>query len=143
MADKHAEVARKAEALRQEQGATQREQIEDQVAERLAAERGQLVAMEAKEARDAGAAELLAQTAEAAELRQKTGVKQCQASRGAAGSGRANPQATGPLMKKKRELDLGIEERVQVSIGDTRPKPGTKLTKPRASVCSRRIKRLN
>jgi len=55
LAAKDAEVARKTEALRKEQDAvTQaREQIEDQVALRLTAERSQLVATEARKAREA------------------------------------------------------------------------------------------
>ena len=55
LAAKDAEVARKTKVLRKEQGAVAkaREQIEDQVTQRLTAERSQLVAAEGKKARDA------------------------------------------------------------------------------------------
>lgn len=53
LASKDAEMERKIEALRleREQVAKDREQIEDQVAKRLTAERAQLVAAESKKAR--------------------------------------------------------------------------------------------
>jgi hypothetical protein len=71
LANKDAEVARRTEALRQEreQLVKAREQIEDQVAQRLAAERSQLVAAEARKAREASATELQSKVAEADELR--------------------------------------------------------------------------
>ncbi|WP_375784772.1 DUF2130 domain-containing protein [Bradyrhizobium sp. Pha-3] len=123
LADKDAEVARKTEALRQEQEQLdkQREQIEDQVAERLAAERGQLIAMEAKKAREAAAAELVAKTAEAAELRQSLEANNAKLAEA--------QQAQAELIRKqraldeaKRELDLTIEKRVQASIADIQAK---------------------
>ena len=69
LAAKDAEVARKTEALRKEQDAVAkaREQIEDQVVQRLTAERSQLVAAEAKKAREAVARDLQAKEAEAAD----------------------------------------------------------------------------
>src|SRR6476646_10371821 len=68
MAAKDAEVARKTEALRREQEtvAKAREQIENQVAQRLTAERSQLVAAEARKAREAVSADLQAKEAETA-----------------------------------------------------------------------------
>lgn len=71
LACKDAEIAKKTEALRKEQQelAKDREQIEDQVNTRLQAERGQITATEAKKAREAAAAELLAKAKEAEELR--------------------------------------------------------------------------
>ncbi|NEU94258.1 DUF2130 domain-containing protein [Bradyrhizobium uaiense] len=123
LAEKDAEVARKAEALRheQEQLARQREQIEDQVAARLAAERTELVAMEAKKARQAAAAELLAKAAEAAELRQSLEANNAKLAEA--------QQAQAELIRRqraldeeKRELDLTIEKRVQASIADIRAK---------------------
>ncbi|MCP1835300.1 hypothetical protein ACVIHH_000099 [Bradyrhizobium sp. USDA 4518] len=123
LADKDAEVARKAEALRheQEQLARQREQIEDQVTARLAAERTELVAMEAKKARQAAAAELLAKAAEAAELRQSLEANNAKLAEA--------QQAQAELIRRqraldeeKRELDLTIEKRVQASIADIRAK---------------------
>src|SRR6266478_6442268 len=71
LAAKDAEVAKKTEALRNEQDAIAkaREQIEHQVAQRLTAERGQLVAVEAKKAREAVARDLQTKDVETAELR--------------------------------------------------------------------------
>ena len=71
LAAKDAEVARKTEALRNEQDtvAKAREQIEVEIAQRLTAERGLLVAAEAKRAREAVAGDLQAKDAETAELR--------------------------------------------------------------------------
>lgn len=123
LAAKDAEVARKTEALRKEQEAvTQaREQIEDQVAQRLSAERGQLVAGEAKKARDAVAGDLQAKEVEAAELRKSLEANNAKL---------AEAQlAQAELMRKeraladeKRELELTIEKRVQSSVDDIRAK---------------------
>src|ERR1700738_3603041 len=72
LASKDAEVARKTEALRKEKEAVAkaREQIQDQVTQRLTTERSQLVAVEAKKAREAVAGDLQAKDAEAAQLRE-------------------------------------------------------------------------
>jgi hypothetical protein len=123
LANKDAEVARKIEALRQEreQLAKAREQIEDQVTQRLAAERGQIVVAEAKKAREAAAAELQSKVAEADELRrilETNNAKLAEAQ-----------QAQAELMRKeraldeaKRELDLTVEKRVQSTVDDIRAK---------------------
>lgn len=123
LANKDAEVARKTEALRQEreQLAKAREQIEDQVTQRLAAERGQIVVAEAKKAREAAAAELQSKVAEADELRrilETNNAKLAEAQ-----------QAQAELMRKeraldeaKRELDLTVEKRVQSTVDDIRAK---------------------
>jgi hypothetical protein len=117
LASKDAEVARKTEALQLEREKLQkdREQIEDQVANRLAAERSQLVAAEAKKARDAAAAELHARTNEAAELRQMLEANNAKLAEA--------QQAQAELLRKqraldeeKRELDLTIEKRVQALV---------------------------
>jgi len=117
LATKDAEVARKTEAIRQErdQLSKDREAIDDQVRQRLAAERTQLIAAEAKKAREAAAAEVAAKAGEAAELRQileANNVKLAEAQ-----------QAQAELMRKqraldeeKRELELTIEKRVQASV---------------------------
>jgi hypothetical protein len=62
LAIKDAELSRKTEAMRleREQLARDREQVEEHVSIRLAAERGQLIAAEAKKAREAAAADLIA-----------------------------------------------------------------------------------
>src|SRR5258708_8435934 len=71
MARKDAEIARTSEVLLKERDdlARARDQVEDQIKQRLAVERDQLVAAEAKKAREAAAAEIQAKSAEAAELR--------------------------------------------------------------------------
>ncbi|WFU25129.1 DUF2130 domain-containing protein [Bradyrhizobium sp. CB1717] len=121
LARKDAEVFQKLETMRQEreQLAKAREQIEDRVAERLAAERNQIATIEATKAREAAAAELLAKTSEAAELRRSleaNNIKLAEAQ-----------QAQAELIRKqraldeeKRELDLTIEKRVQASIDEIR-----------------------
>ncbi|MCC8968931.1 DUF2130 domain-containing protein [Bradyrhizobium brasilense] len=114
LASKDAEVARKTEALQHEREKLQkdREQVEDQVASRLANERSQLVAAEAKKAREMAAAEIQARTNEAAELRQILEANNAKLA--------AAQQAQAELIRKqralddeKRELDLTIEKRVQ------------------------------
>jgi hypothetical protein len=123
LAAKDAEVARKTEALRKEQDAVAqaREQIEDQVAQRLTAERTQLIAVEAKKARDAVAGDLQAKEAEAAELRENLEANNAKLAEA--------QQAQAELMRKeraladeKRELDLTVEKRVQASVDDIRAK---------------------
>ncbi|MFQ3458709.1 DUF2130 domain-containing protein [Bradyrhizobium sp. UFLA01-814] len=123
LANKDEEVLRKTEALRleREQLARAREQIEDQVAKRLSAERTSLVATEAKKAREAAAAELQAREAEAAELRQSLAANNAKLAEA--------QQQQAELIRKqraldeeKRELELTIEKRVQASIEVIRAK---------------------
>ncbi|MGL3210679.1 DUF2130 domain-containing protein [Bradyrhizobium sp. BR 1433] len=117
LASKDAEVARKTEALLHEREKLQkdREQVEDQVASRLAAERSQLVATEAKKAREMAAAEIQARMNEAAELRQMLEANNAKLA--------AAQQAQAELIRKqralddeKRELDLTIEKRIQALV---------------------------
>ncbi|MGY2811979.1 DUF2130 domain-containing protein [Bradyrhizobium sp. USDA 4506] len=117
LASKDAEVARKTEALQREREKLQkdREQVEDQVTSRLAAERSQLVAAEAKKAREMAAAEIQARMNEAAELRQMLEANNAKLA--------AAQQAQAELIRKqralddeKRELDLTIEKRVQALV---------------------------
>lgn len=117
LASKDAEVARKTEALQQEREKLQkdREQIEEQVTSRLANERSQIVASEAKKAREAAAAEVQARTSEAAELRQMLEANNAKLAEA--------QQAQAELIRKqralddeKRELDLTIEKRVQALV---------------------------
>jgi hypothetical protein len=123
LAAKDAEVARKTEALRKEQEAVAqaRVSIEDEVAQRLTAERSLLIAAEAKKARDAVAADLLTKEAETAELRKNLEANNLKLAEA--------QQAQADLMRKeraladeKRELDLTIEKRVQASIEVVRVK---------------------
>ena len=118
LASKDAEMARKIETLRleREQLAKAREKVEEQVSNRLAAERSRLVAAEAKKARDAAAADLQAKEAEAAELRRNLEVNNAKLAEA--------QQQQAELMRRqralddeKRELDLTVEKRVQASIG--------------------------
>jgi hypothetical protein len=123
LASKDAEVARKTEALRKEQEAVAkaREQIEDQVTQRLTTERSQLVAIEAKKARDAVAGDLQAKDAEAAQLRETleaNNLKLAEAQRAQADLLRKQRE----LDDAKRELDLTVEKRVQASVDDIRAK---------------------
>jgi hypothetical protein len=123
LAAKDAEMSRKNEILRleREQLAKAREQIEDQVANQLSAERSLLVEAEAKKAREAAAAELRAKEAEAAELRQSLSANNTKLAE-------AQQQQVELLRKQraldeeKRELDLTIEKRVQASIEVIRAK---------------------
>ncbi|WP_439360559.1 hypothetical protein [Bradyrhizobium sp. DASA03007] len=101
----------------------------DRGPERLATERGQLVAMEAKKARDAAAAELMTQTAEAAELRQNLESNNAKLAK--------VQQAQAELIRKqraldedKRELNLIIQQRVQVPIGDIQAKTRQEADEP-------------
>ncbi|WP_230646793.1 DUF2130 domain-containing protein [Bradyrhizobium sp. Leaf401] len=119
LASKDAEMERKTEALRleREQLAKDREQIDDQVAKRLTAERALLVAAESKKAREAAAAELQAKEAEAAELRAtllSNSAKLAEAQKQQAELMRQQRA----LEDEKRELDLTIEKRVQASISE-------------------------
>jgi hypothetical protein len=123
LAQKDAEVARQADALRKEQQelALARQQVEEQVRHRLEAERIQLVATEAKKAKEAVAAELRANAAEAAELRRLLEANNAKLAEA--------QQAQAELMRRqraldeeKRELDLTIEKRVQASVVDIQAK---------------------
>ena len=121
LAQKDAEVARQADALRREQQelARAREQIEDQVRRRLDAERIQLVAAEAKKAKEAVTTELQAKAEEAADLRRLLDANNAKLAEA--------QQAQAEVMRRqralddeKRELDLTVEKRVQASVDDIR-----------------------
>jgi hypothetical protein len=123
MASKDVEVSRKIEALRLEREllARDREQVEERVSKRLATERGQLIAAEAKKAREATAADLQAKEAEAAELRKTLEVNNAKLAEA--------QQQQAELMRRqraldeeKRELDLTVEKRVQASIAQVQIK---------------------
>ena len=123
LAQKDAEVARQTEALRKEQQelTLARQQVEERVRHRLEAERAQLVATEAKKAKEAVAAELHANAAEAAELRgilEANNAKLAEAQQAQAELLRR--QRT--LDEEKRELDLTIEKRVRESVVDIQAK---------------------
>ncbi|MCP3468020.1 hypothetical protein [Bradyrhizobium sp. CCGUVB23] len=106
-------MERKTEALRleREQLVKDREQIEDHVAKRLAAERAQLVATENKKAREAAAAELQAKESEAAELRATLHTNNAKLAEAQKQQAELMRQQRA-LEEEKRELDLTIEKRV-------------------------------
>jgi hypothetical protein len=117
LASKDAEVARKSDELRQQRELLNRERetLDDQVKQRLAAERSQLIAAEGKKAREAAAAELKAKADETAELRQAletNDAKLAEAQRTQAELIRKQRA----LDEEKRELDLTVERRVQASV---------------------------
>ncbi|MET4331031.1 hypothetical protein ABIB80_006889 [Bradyrhizobium sp. i1.15.2] len=111
MAHKDAEIARKNEVLVKERDdlAKARDQVEDQIKQRLAVERNHLVAAEAKKAREAAAIELQAKSAEAAELRrtlEANNVKLAEAQKAQADVLRKQRE----LDDEKREIDLTVEK---------------------------------
>jgi hypothetical protein len=121
--NKEAEVARKLEEVRHERDglAKARGQLDDEVAARVAAERAQIVAAEAKKARENTEAELKAKDAEAAELRRdlaKNNAKLAEAQKVHAELMRKERA----LDESRRELDLTIERRVKASVDDIRMK---------------------
>jgi len=123
LANKDEEIARKLEDVRleREQLAKSREQFEEQIAQRLVAERSQIAAMESKKAREATAADLQAKTAEAQELRQlleANDAKLAEAQKAQADSLRMKRE----FEEARRELDLTIEKRVQASEESIRAK---------------------
>ncbi|WP_354171797.1 MULTISPECIES: DUF2130 domain-containing protein [unclassified Bradyrhizobium] len=123
MAHKDAEIARKNEVLVKERDdlAKARDQVEDQIKQRLAVERNHLVAAEAKKAREAAAIELQAKSAEAAELRrtlEANNVKLAEAQKAQADVLRKQRE----LDDEKREIDLTVEKRVQSSVEGVRIK---------------------
>jgi hypothetical protein len=119
LASKDAEMERKTEALRleREQVSKDREQIEDQVTQRLTAERAQLVATESRKAREAAAAELQAKEAEAAELRAALLTNNAKLAEAQKQQAELMRQQRA-LEEEKREIDLTIEKRVQASISE-------------------------
>jgi hypothetical protein len=119
LASKDAEIARKAETLRQEreQLAKDREQVEDQVTKRLAAERTQLVAAEAKKAQAASAAALSDKEAQVAELQASLATNNTKLAEAQQQQAEVIRQQR-KLEDEKRELDLTVERRVQASVAD-------------------------
>ncbi|MBN9585746.1 MAG: hypothetical protein BGN84_00945 [Afipia sp. 62-7] len=123
LAAKEAEFAKKTEDLRtqQEEVAKAREQIEDQLAVRLKAERSQIATVEAKKAREAAALDMENKDKEAAELRQAL------ASNNEKLATAQKEQAE--LQRKQRELDdaqrelgLTVEKQVREALAEVRTK---------------------
>lgn len=123
LASKDAEMARKNETLRleREQLAKDREQVEEEVSSRLSAERSQLIAAEAKKAREAAAADLQAKEAETAELRRNLEVNSAKLAEAQQQQAEVMRQQRA-LDDQKRELDLTVEKRVQASLDQIQTK---------------------
>jgi hypothetical protein len=119
LASKDAQIARKAETLRQEreQLAKDREQVEDQVTKRLASERAQLVAAEAKKAQAASAAALSDKEEQVAELQAALATNNTKLAEAQQQQAEVIRQQR-KLEDEKRELDLTVERRVQASVAD-------------------------
>jgi hypothetical protein len=116
LAAREAEFTRKADELRQQQDELNkaREGVEEQVRQRLAAERGQVAAAEAKKAREQVASDLAAmkqQLAESEELLKARGAKLVEAQQAQADALRKQRE----LDEERRELEVTIEKRVQAS----------------------------
>ena len=101
------------------------------MAQRVAAERSQLVAAEAKKAREAVAGDLQAKAVETAELRKNLEASDAKLAEA--------QQAQAEVIRKeraladeKREMDLTIEKRVQASVDDIRRRPAENQMKLRA-----------
>ncbi|MET4085580.1 DUF2130 domain-containing protein [Bradyrhizobium sp. S3.5.5] len=123
LANKDAEVARNLELVRKEREelVRAREQVDEQVAEKLVAERARMMATEAKKAREAVLADLQAKENEAAELRRNleaNSAKLAEAQQAHAGVLRQQRE----LEDAKRELDLTVERRVQATEQQIRAK---------------------
>jgi hypothetical protein len=116
LAVREAEFTRKAEDIRlqQEQLAKTREDIEEEIKERLKVERAQVIAAEAKKARDQVANEFDAikqQLSESEQLLRARDVKLAEAQQAQAEALRKQRE----LDEKTREIDITIEKRVQAS----------------------------
>lgn len=119
LAAKDAEVSKKEEALRrqQEELALARESIEDQVKQRLGAERSQIVAAETKKAREAAAAEIETKNKELAELQQTLSANTDKLAEAQQAQAEVLRQQRA-LADERRELELTIEKRVQATQSD-------------------------
>ncbi|MBR0857832.1 DUF2130 domain-containing protein [Bradyrhizobium liaoningense] len=116
LAAREAEFSAKADDLRRREDeiTKARESVEDQVKQRLQAERSTLAAAEAKKARDAVASEIelfKGQLAESQQLLHERDAKLAEAQRAQAEALRKQRE----LDEKSRELEVTIEKRVQAS----------------------------
>jgi hypothetical protein len=116
LAVREAEFTRKAEDIRlqQEQLSKTREGIEEEIKGRLKVERAQVIAAEAKKARDQVANEFDAikqQLSESEQLLKARNIKLAEAQQAQADAMRKQRE----LDEKTREIDIAIEKRVQAS----------------------------
>lgn len=123
IAQKERDVSKREEKLKEQQRTLRnaQEAIDEQVAQKLKAERESIAAAEAKKARLAAAADLDAKSREMKELQQvlvERNEKLEEAQKAQAGLIRKQRE----LDDAKREIDLTVEKRVQASIGEVRQK---------------------
>lgn len=121
IAQKESEVGKREAAIREQQAAIAKAQdsIEEQITEKLKAERTTIAAEEAKKARLAIGTDLEQKAKEVAELNEilkERDVKLAEAQNAQAGLIRKQRE----LDDAKREMELTIEKRVQESLGVTR-----------------------
>jgi len=123
LSEKDAEVAKREAAVKEQQAAVAKAQskIDEQVAEKLAAERQAIVAEEGKKARRILAADMEKQASELAELKEvltDRDTKLAEAQKAQAELIRKQRE----LDDAKREMDLTIEKKVQESLTAVRDK---------------------
>jgi DNA repair exonuclease SbcCD ATPase subunit len=113
---REAEFARKADELRRQQIdlTKARESLDKQISQRLQAERKQVIATEAKKARDQVADDLNAMTQQLAESRQLLEVRNAKLAEAQQAQAEALRKQR-ELDEKERELEITIEKRVQSS----------------------------
>jgi hypothetical protein len=113
---REAEFARKADELRRQQIdlTKARESLDEQISQRLQAERKQVIATEAKKARDQVADDLNAMTQQLAESRQLLEVRNAKLAEAQQAQAEALRKQR-ELDEKERELEITIEKRVQSS----------------------------
>jgi len=123
LAEKDAAVAKREAAVREQQKAVEeaKRSIDDQVAEKLRAERATIAAEEQKKAKLAASDDIAAKTRELAELQTVLAERDEKL--------RAAQQEQAELIKQKRELDdarreleLTVEKRVSASVEEIRQK---------------------
>jgi hypothetical protein len=123
IADKERDVAAREAALRDQQTAIEeaKKSINEQVAQKLKAERLAIAADEAKKAKRAAACELEAKDNEVAELQEVLAQRNAKLEEA--------QKAQADLIRKQRELDnaereldLTVEKRVQASLAEVRQK---------------------
>jgi hypothetical protein len=119
LAAKDAEVARKEEAVRrqQEELALARESIEDQVKQRVGAERSRIAAIESKKAREAVTAEIDTKNKELADLQRALTANTQKLAEAQQAQAEVLRQQRA-LADERRELELTIEKRVQATQSD-------------------------
>ena len=124
LADKEQSVAKREEQIREQQKAIEaaKSAIDEQVAEKLSAERKTIVAEEAKKAKLAAATDLEAKTRELTDLQEILKQIGRQSSKKRKRRRLSSIRKERELDDAKRELDLTVEKRVQESVNEVREK---------------------